>query len=166
MEFRKTTSAEINGIMRIIGQGQDYLRKQGIAQWQNGYPSVEIIENDMSRGYGYVLVENKNVLGTVAVVFDGDRNYDVIKGKWLSNADYAAVHRIAVESNHKGLGLASVMIKHIEKMCRQRNVGSLKVDTHEKNFSMQKLLKKNGFTYCGIIYLDDGSERIAFEKLV
>ena len=29
---------------------------------------------------------------------------------------------------------------------------------------MQHLLDKNGFTYCGIIYLDDGTERLAYQK--
>lgn len=41
----------------------------------------------------------------------------------------------------------------------------IKVDTHEENISMQKLLKKNNFKYCGIIYLEDKSKRIAFEKI-
>ena len=29
-----------------------------------------------------------------------------------------------------------------------------------------KLLEKNDFKYCGIIYLEDGNKRIAFEKLI
>jgi hypothetical protein len=30
---------------------------------------------------------------------------------------------------------------------------------------MQKLLKKNNFSYCGIIYLEGKAPRVAFEKL-
>jgi hypothetical protein len=30
---------------------------------------------------------------------------------------------------------------------------------------MQKLLSKLGYTYCGLIYLEDGAERIAFQKI-
>ena len=36
----------------------------------------------------------------------------------------------------------------------------------EKNMSMQNLLRKNEFSYCGVIYLEDKSKRIAFEKLL
>ena len=43
---------------------------------------------------------------------------------------------------------------------------SIKVDTHEQNLSMQKLLRKNNFEHCGIIYLQDNSKRIAFEKIL
>jgi hypothetical protein len=30
---------------------------------------------------------------------------------------------------------------------------------------MQNLLIKNGFSKCGIIYLEDGAERLAFQKI-
>jgi hypothetical protein len=30
---------------------------------------------------------------------------------------------------------------------------------------MQKCLIRNGFKYCGIIYLESGAERIAFQKI-
>jgi hypothetical protein len=28
------------------------------------------------------------------------------------------------------------------------------------------MLEKNGFIYCGIIYLSDGQERLAYEKVL
>jgi RimJ/RimL family protein N-acetyltransferase len=64
------------------------------------------------------------------------------------------------------MGVSSVIIKNIAATCLDRGVNSIRVDTHKENKSMQKLLKKNGFTYCGIIYLVDGNERAAFEKLL
>ena len=35
-----------------------------------------------------------------------------------------------------------------------------------EDIPMQNLLKKNGFSYCGVIYLEDGGKRIAFEKII
>ena len=46
----------------------------------------------------------------------------------------------------------------------EKGVPSIKVDTHENNIPMQSLLKKNGFEYCGVVYLEDGGKRVAFEK--
>ena len=56
------------------------------------------------------------------------------------------------------------IIKYAEEVCKQNDIHSIKVDTHEQNIPMQNLLKKNGFEYCGIIYLEDGGKRVAFEK--
>ena len=42
--------------------------------------------------------------------------------------------------------------------------GNLKIDTHRDNVVMQNMLKKNGFQSCGIIHVQDGSERLAYQK--
>jgi len=165
MEFSKAVETDTNSIMNIITQAQNYFKKQGINQCQDNYPNVETISNDINNRNGYVLLKNNNVVGTVVVTFDGEKNYDSIyEGEWISNDEYAVIHRIAVDSKFKGMGLSSIIIKSIEKICLSKGVHSIKIDTHKENISMQKLLLKNGFHYCGIIYLEDKSERIAFEK--
>lgn len=166
MQFRKTNACDIGSIMNIIRQAQEYLKNQGIDQWQNNYPSEETILEDMRRGYGYVLLEGNQIVGTVAVVFDGERDYDYIEGKWLTNGEYAAIHRIAVQGDRRGSGLASAIISNIEQICQARGTYSIRVDTHEKNLSMQRLLSRNGFQASGVIYLTDGAKRMAFEKIL
>lgn len=73
MEFRKAVESDINSIMRIIKQAQDYFKEQGINQWQNNYPNLETIRNDISKGYGYVLINDGKIVGTVSVSFDGKK---------------------------------------------------------------------------------------------
>lgn len=167
MIFRQSVESDIPGIMDIIHQAQAYFKEQGIDQWQNGYPNREVILNDIKNHYGYVLLNDDRIVGTVSVSFDGEKTYESIyHGNWISHQEYAVIHRLAVDSNFKGTGLSSIMLKHIEEMCLQKGVHSIKLDTHKDNHSMQKLVKKNGFQYCGIIYLQDQSERIAFEKIL
>ncbi len=167
MEFRKAKESDIDSIMNIIKQAQDYFKESGIDQWQNNYPNIETIKNDIEKGYGYVLVNDGEVVGTVAVSFDGERTYEnIYEGNWISNLDYAVVHRLAIDNRYKGQGLASVIMKSIEEMCLKRNVHSIRIDTHQDNKSMQRLIEKNGFKYCGIIYLADTSKRLAYEKLI
>lgn len=167
MEFRKSVEADISNIMNIIKQAQAYFKEQGINQWQNDYPNSEVIGEDIANKYSYVLLKDKKILATAAISFDGEKTYEAIyEGKWISNNEYAVIHRIAVDNSYKGFGLSSEIIKNVEKLCLNNGVHSIKVDTHEENISMQKLLGKNQFKYCGIIYLEDGSKRIAFEKMI
>ncbi len=167
MEFRKAMEVDIDSIMNIIKQAQEYFKEQGTDQWQNNYPNVETIKNDIEKGYGYVLLKDGKIVGTVSVSFDGEKTYEnIYEGKWISNLQYAVVHRMAIDSKLKGKGLASIIMKNIEKMCLDRDVHSIRIDTHEDNKSMQRLIDKNGFKYCGIIYLADGSKRLAYEKLI
>lgn len=167
MEFRKAKESDMNNIMEIIKQAQDYFKAQEIDQWQNNYPNIETIQKDIKDGYGYVLLKDYQIVGTVALSFDGEITYqNIYNGAWKCDRDYAVIHRIAVNDKHKGLGLASIIIQQIEKICQKQKINSIRIDTHKENISMQQLIKKNGFEYCGIIYLADKSERLAFEKLL
>lgn len=166
MEFRKSTKADIGNIMKIIKQAQEYFRQNGIDQWQNNYPNQDVIENDIENEYGHLLLKDGKIVATVSISFDKEENYNkVYNGKWISNEEYAAIHRVAVDNDYKGLGLSYEIFNKIEKLCLEKDIHSIKIDTHKDNIPMKKMLKKSGFKYCGIIYVDDKSERIAFEKI-
>jgi len=167
MELRKSSKSDVENIMKIIHQAQDYFKKNGIDQWQNNYPSEDTILHDINNKISYVLIKDDKIVGTAAISFDKESTYDIIyDGNWISNDKYAVIHRIAIDNEHKGLGLASIILKNVEDMCINKNIKSIKIDTHEQNLSMQKLLKKSGFKYCGVIYLEDRSKRLAFEQVL
>lgn len=165
MEFRKSVKSDIPKIMSIIKQAQAYFKDQNIDQWQNGYPNEEVINNDIKNEESYVMIKDNEILATTVISFHKESSYkNIIHGKWLTNGDYGVIHRVVVDNTYKGLGLSHKIIKYTEKLCLEKGVHSIKVDTHEQNIPMQSLLKKNGFEYCGIIYLEDGGKRVAFEK--
>ncbi len=167
MQFRRATVDDILEIMRIIAQGQHYLQRSRIAQWEGGYPSQNTIEQDIRQGNSYVLVQGDRVLGTTVLEFGADANYERIQeGTWLAHQAYGSIHRIAVDEGHKGRGLAAVMVAAMEEICLDRGILSLRVDTHKNNQSMQRMLQKTGFQYCGVIFLEDSSPRVAFEKIL
>ena len=71
------------------------------------------------------------------------------------------IHRIA--SSGRFPGAASFCIRWCYEQCRRAQAG-LRGDTHEKNLPMQRVFQKNGFLRCGLIRVEDGTERIAFQK--
>lgn len=165
MNFRKATEEDLKSIIDIIKHAQDHLKEQGIDQWQDGYPNAEVIGEDIDDGNSYVLLKGNIIIGTVAVSFDGEKTYNNIhKGKWITQGQYGVIHRLAINKHYRGLGFAKEILKYIEKLTLDNGIKSIKVDTHKNNQFMQKLLEKNGFVYCGIIHLEDGNERLAFEK--
>lgn len=167
MDFRIAEMEDIKGIMKIVKKAQNYLKEQGIDQWQNNYPNEDVIQNDIANNEFYVLIEDNNIVGIAALSFKGENTYEKIyEGKWITDNDYGVIHRMAVDMDKNRRGFGSNIIREIEKVCISRDIRSIKIDTHRKNKSMRSLLEKNGFNYCGIIYLKDGNERIAFEKVL
>lgn len=168
MKFRKSEKKDINIIMEIINEAKDYFKNNRIDQWQNDYPNEKIILNDINNSESYVLCdENEKIIASCVISFREEKSYNIIeKGKWKSSLPYAVIHRIAIKSNLKGMGISNNLIKETEKMCLKRNIRSIRIDTQKDNKSMQKFIIKNNFEYCGIIYISDGSERLAYEKLL
>ena len=97
MEFRIATISDINRIMDIIRQAQEYLRNKGVDQWQDNYPNLNIIRDDIEKRKGYVLEKDGQVVAIVAISFSDEKTYEKIyEGKWITENEYAVIHRIAV----------------------------------------------------------------------
>ncbi|WP_455041359.1 GNAT family N-acetyltransferase [Leptotrichia buccalis] len=182
MNFRKSTFDDVDRILEIIEKAKIELRKLGLDQWQNGYPDRKVIENDVKLGISYVLediekngneLESENftkILGTIVLSPKKEELYSKIEGKWITNNDYIVIHRLAVDSEVKNKGIATKILKFSEEECIKNKILSIKTDTYENNEPMKKFLEKNGFSYCGVIYLDKepdiGEKRIAYEKII
>ena len=167
MEIRNSTNNDIDSIMSIIQQAQEYFKSSGIDQWQNNYPSTSVIENDIQLNESYVILMNYVIVGTFVLSFRNESTYDTIyDGEWLSNDKYAVIHRIAFDQSIKGQGLSKNVLELIYSICINHHVYSIKIDTHEDNKVMCNMLISNGFKHCGTIFLRDGNKRLAFEKLL
>lgn len=167
MRLRKSRENDLKYIIEIINEAKEFLKESKIDQWQQGYPNEEVILKDIENQHSYVLEDDNKIIGTVALSFDGEETYDLIyDGKWISNNEYAVIHRIAASKKCNIKGIGTEIIKNIEKICKDKGIKSIKIDTHEENLVMQKLLNKNDFKYCGVIYLEDKAKRVAFEKVI
>lgn len=164
LTLRYAKQKDIPEIMDIIGMAQDYFRQKGIDQWQNGYPNIDVILNDIRNENSYVLIQDDFIVATAMISFSDDPNYRYIDGEWITRNPYAVVHRIAVRPEMKGRSIAGWIINKVEEMCGIKGFNSIRIDTHKDNRSMQKVAIKNGFQYCGIINVADGSPRLAYEK--
>ena len=164
----KTTKRDLDRVMVIIGEARQSIGKLGIDQWQYGYPSRDIIKEDIEKGISYIVKnDGDEIVATFCLKEDEEVTYNKIyDGEWINNGDSFALHRIAICNNQRGKGIADAIIAFIVDRCREASVASVKVDTHKGNLPMRKMLERNGFVYCGIIYLTTGEERVAYEKTV
>lgn len=159
MRIRNAEASDWERILEIYAGARQFMAAhENAGQWGTGYPPEELLEEDMEAGKLYVCEDG----GTVAAVFyfaaEEDPTYGVIEdGAWLSDAPYGVVHRIA----------SGRVVKGAASFCLEwafGQTGNIRIDTHENNIPMQNMLKKNGFCYCGRIYLENGEPRIAFQK--
>lgn len=167
MEFRQAKISDLDQIVEIIELSKKYLKETKVDQWQDGYPAKEDLRRDIESGNSYVLTNKDEIVATTVISLDGESTYNLIfNGEWITNEDYIVMHRVAVHDKYKGKGIFKELIKEAESLALNKGISSIKIDTHRDNISMQRAVVKNDFKRCGIIYLGDGSERIAFEKVL
>lgn len=167
MIIRFAEKKDIDRIMQIIADARESIGRLGIDQWQYGYPTRDIVKEDIMLERSFVVIENDEICATFALMLHGEPTYKKIYcGAWISDGEYLALHRIAIESSYKGKGIAEQIVKFICNFADERGYSSVRVDTHQGNIPMRKMLEKNNFEYCGTIHLLDGQERVAYERTV
>ena len=158
--IKKATRSQFSEIMEIYAQARRFMAQIGNPdQWGTAYPSEEMILRDIANGKCYVNSENEQIRAVFYFAVEADPTYGVIDGRWLNDAPYGVIHRIAV--GESGKGAAAQCFDFAAQHC-----DNIRIDTHEKNIPMQRCLAKYGFTRCGTIYLEDGDPRIAYQKVI
>ncbi|MDD6265569.1 MAG: tRNA (guanosine(46)-N7)-methyltransferase TrmB [Clostridia bacterium] len=166
IRIKKADPSRIDEIMPLFSDAVDYLAKNNIPQWQNGYPQKELISEDIKNGNAYVALFDNRTVGYCALFFGNDELYEVIEqGEWKNDEKYASVHRTVISEEYKGMGIGGKFVLEFEKISLEKGIHNLKIDTHELNRSMRRMIEKNGFEYCGIIHLEDGAPRVAYQKV-
>lgn len=160
--IRTACARDLDRLMEIFGHARRFMQANGNSnQWINGYPQRELIEREVEEGFCHVCeTDEGKVVGTFSFVPSPDPNYAYIEdGKWLNDNPYYVIHRLASDGSVRGIG--KICIDWCWEKCH-----SLRADTHADNHIMQRLLEKNGFMRCGIIYVHNGTPRIAYQRVL
>lgn len=155
--IRPAVPADLSRIEAIYAYAREFMRATGNpSQWGTAHPPLAQIENDIASKTLYVITENDTIHGVFYFAMENDPTYlEIFGGSWHSDAPYGVIHRIAGDG-------AGGMVRAAVAFAREK-IPYLRMDTHADNHVMQHVLAKNGFQRCGIIYLTDGSPRIAFD---
>lgn len=161
MEIREAKPTDMTEIMWVMEAAKRIMRSSGnMHQWGDGYPSEAVITADMERNGAFVIEDDEAIIGYFAFLASPEPTYSKIySGSWLDDEQpYHVIHRIASYPDKHGI------FNSIMEFCFSRDA-NIRIDTHKDNHIMQHNIMKHGFTYCGIIYLASGDERLAYQKI-
>lgn len=159
--IRQAEIKDIPELMRVFDVAKQYMRDSGNPnQWGATYPPLKDLTAEINDGFIYALEdETGHIYGTFLLMDIPEPTYEYIKGEWLDNSPYGTIHRVAADGTKKGV------FNELIEFARERFF-HLRIDTHRDNLTMQHVVIKHGFKYCGIIYLKNGDERLAYEWIV
>ena len=165
--IRPATAADLPALRPVFEAAKAIMRADGNpTQWAApGFPPAALILRDIDLGGGYVIETSpvipseakESIVAYFALLSSPEPTYDSIDGAWLTDEPYGVIHRMASFPDAHGI-FAAIMDFAAERYAH------LRIDTHRDNRIMRHLIEKHGFTYCGIIWLEDGTERLAYER--
>ncbi|MBQ3766141.1 MAG: N-acetyltransferase [Bacteroidales bacterium] len=163
MVIRPAVPADLPALRPVFEAAKGIMRADGnLEQWSApGFPDDSLLLRDIGRGGGFVIESPgrpaSSIVGYFALLPSPEPTYDYIEGAWLTDGPYGVIHRMASYPDIHGI--FSAVIDYAAA-----RYAHLRIDTHRDNRIMQHLIGKHGFTYCGIIWLEDGSPRLAYER--
>ena len=160
MNIRLADYNDLDAIKALFVCAKETMNQDGNhSQWQDiDYPFC-YTKNDIDKKQCFIVTNDKDeIVATFVFIIGDDPTYSYIEGgRWINNNKYGTIHRLA--SNHKEKNIFNEVMEYVSSY-----KVDIRVDTHKDNKRMIHLIEKNGFKYCGIIYVLDGTPRLAYQK--
>ena len=158
---RNATMGDLDHIMEMVDHSRSIMRANGNNSQWGGYPGRDLIGNDITTGIGHVMTEGSRVVGYFAMLTQPEPTYEYIEdGLWLDDTTpYVTLHRLACVPSVKGIARCAFE-------WGEAHAPSVRVDTHLDNHIMLHIINGRGYTRCGVVYMQDGSPREAFQKMM
>ena len=158
MEIKKSDLKDLDKILIVYQKARDYMKKtNNPTQWGDTRPEAYKIIEDINKGIHFSICDNDSIIACFTFYIGIDPFYNYIEGSWLDDKEYGVIHKVASDQSHKGI------MKLIFDYCFKQ-IKNIRIDTHKDNSTMIHCIKSNGFTYCGIVYVDDNTPRRAYQK--
>ena len=157
---RNANVSDLPRIEEIYAGARKFMADHGNpSQWGTTNPPTDQLIQDIAEELLYVITERDTIHGVFYLYIGEDPTYQMIhNGNWHYDGEYGTIHRIA------GDGSGGILKTAVE--FSGTKVSCLRIDTHADNLVMQNAVRKLGFETCGIIYVSDGTPRIAYDKIL
>ena len=98
MFIRPTQIEDLDAAMALYDHARQYMRQNGNdQQWGGGYPSRELVTEDITKGQSYLCCDdNGTPLAVFCFTVGEEPTYrKIYQGTWLDEKPYGVIHRLA-----------------------------------------------------------------------
>lgn len=167
MKIRQTVITDLPALLETFDYGRKALREtNNNVQWKNGYPSAELLQQDIASGTSYVCVVDEKdetdlplgtIVATIYIQMGENKVFDNVPAEqWVNNDPYVTVQRLCGNGKLKGAGIFCLK-------WATENFDNIRIYTHESNVFMKKIISKVGFHFCGQALLVDDIPRDIYQ---
>ena len=136
--------------------GKDLVAKC-IFQWNELYPSLEVLKKDIDLGQIWKLTIQHKIVGIIVLTEIEDVEYKNVQ--WISkNSRNLYIHRLAVHPNFQQRGFAQQLMDFAEHFAVENGYKSVRLDTFSGNLRNRKFYENRNYQKLEAIYFPKQSE--------
>jgi len=153
--FVKARAGQVEQIFAMFQAVIAHLRAQGIEQWDEIYPALHDIKQDVAHGAMYVFLDDGKVQSAVTLNEEQDPTY--VEGDWeFKENPIAVIHRLCVHPNAQGKGFGKRTVLMAEEHLRKLGYRSIRLDAFEQNYTSNAMYRSLGYQTAGEVQLRKG----------
>lgn len=146
MIIKKAKIEELDDIFDIYKNAIDLLNEKNIHQWDEAYPTKNVIEQDILKGQMYIGIENGKIVSVAVINNDFDEQY--INGNWLYD-NFVVIHRVCVNPIYQNQKIGQRTMSLIEDLLKNKGIESIRLDAYSKNPHSLHMYEKIGYKKTG-----------------
>ncbi len=161
--MRLATLRDVPGVAGLARACIAEMRRRGIEQWDDLYPTELTFLADARAGALYIL-PGADAIPDGAFTIDDRPSPEYAAVPWTIHADrLAIVHRLMVHPRRQGEGLSRALMEEAERRAAALGFGAVRLDAFSRNPAALRLYRGLGYHDAGCVMLRKG-EFHCFEK--
>jgi GNAT superfamily N-acetyltransferase len=150
--IRLAKSSDLYHLMELVRRAVPLMRAAGNLQWDDAYPNEDIFARDIDLEELWVAEPAPGIIAGVAAITT-DQSPEYVGVGWNIHEPAIVIHRLAVDPEYRGAGIASALLQRAEQVARDRGITRLLIDTSAENEPAQRLTIRSGYKFAGEIML-------------
>ncbi len=154
MRIRPGVREEVDEIYRIAVSATREMDSQGISQWDDVYPSREMLTDDIAAQHLHVLESDNQMAGFL--VIDEDQSPEYSEVDWQYAGQALVVHRLTIDPAFQGRGLGKRLMHFAEDTATTNGYHCIRLDAFIYNPTALALYNGLGYRKAGIVHFRKG----------
>lgn len=143
-----------NEVIIIIKEAVAEMKNQGIEQWDEIYPSFEVIKDDIESKVAYGYFHEGELSAYMVLNEEYSSEYNLID--WSIGGKNLIIHRLTVKPSKQRMGIAKKCMLFAEQYAEEKGYNSIRLDAFLYNPAARKVYETLNYRKAGIINLRKG----------
>jgi len=154
INIKKGTVSDVDKLFQIYLAAKAELERNSIFQWTDNYPTKAIIEDDLRKGYLYVLTVDNEIIGAINISEIQEAVYSTVDWQF-DDSNILVIHRLVLNPIHQRNGYATKMMDFAEQYAADNGYPSIRLDAYSQNKKVIEFYKKRAYHLRGEVHFPE-----------